>query len=189
MSRAKLYAHKHAEHNIQSVWNKGLTKDTDSRLAKANKTLREHISSGKVHLNVWKDKHLPDEIRSKISSSMKKAHVEGRAHNIGESRWNNKPSYPEKWFMEVVQNEFDDKSYVREMPFHRFALDFAWVEKKRCIEIDGEQHDRFVEYKKRDIEKDALLKQEGWSVLRLSWKDVCQNTKYFIKIAKDFIDT
>ena len=69
---------------------------------------------------------------------MKKAHAEGRAHNIGESRWNNKPSYPEKWFMEVIANEFNDKNYVREHPFHKYSLDFAWLDKKKCIELDGD---------------------------------------------------
>lgn len=28
---------------------------------------------------------------------MKLAHKEHRAHNIGQSRWNNEPSYPEKF--------------------------------------------------------------------------------------------
>jgi len=69
---------------------------------------------------------------------MTKAHKEGRAHNIGESRWNNEPSYPERWFMKVIENEFEDKNYTREYPFHRFSLDFAWIEKKKCIEIDGD---------------------------------------------------
>lgn len=119
---------------------------------------------------------------------MKKAHAEGRAHNIGESRWNNEPSYPEKWFMKVVQNEFEDKDFIREYPFHRFALDFAWVHKKKCIEIDGEQHGRFEEYKQRDRVKDSCLREEGWEVLRLPWKDVFNNPKKYIKISKDFID-
>ena len=32
-----------------------------------------------------------DETKKKISEGMKKAHAEGRAHNIGECRWNNEP--------------------------------------------------------------------------------------------------
>jgi len=42
--------------------------------------------------------------------------------------------------MEVIKNEFENKNYERELPFHRFSLDFAWTELKRCIEIDGKQH-------------------------------------------------
>jgi very-short-patch-repair endonuclease len=56
--------------------------------------------------------------------------------------------------MRVIENEFEDKLYTREYPFFKYSLDFAWIEKKLCIEIDGEQHQRFQEYKDRDNEKD-----------------------------------
>ena len=66
---------------------------------------------------------------------MKKAHKEGRAWNIGSSRWNNKPSYPEQFFLKVIENEFDDKGYVREYPFGRFSLDFAWPHKNYALKL------------------------------------------------------
>lgn len=130
------------------------------------------------------------EVRAKISKSMKKAHAEGRAHNIGECRWNNKPSYPEEWFMKVLLNEFsleEGKDYRREYPFHKFSLDFAWPEKKLCVEIDGEQHHRFQEQMARDTEKDSLLLKEGWSEIREDWKAICANPKGFIERVKNFI--
>ena len=138
-SRSILYKHKHDFHHINRTWNKGLTKETDKRIAKGIETLKKHIADGSVvpH-NIGM--HTPEAVRKKISESMKKAHAEGRAHNIGECRWNNEPSWPEKWFMQVIENEFSDKNYVRERPFHRFSLDFAWEHKKKCIEIDGGQH-------------------------------------------------
>lgn len=122
--------------------------------------------------------------KEKISASMKKAHAEGRAHNIGECRWNNEPSYPEQWFMKVLKNEFGlekDKDYKMEFTFHKFSLDFAWPNEKICIEIDGEQHERFQEQKNRDVEKDKLLKEEGWVELRKSWKEIFNSPKEFIK--------
>lgn len=130
------------------------------------------------------------EVKKKISEGMKKAHAEGRAHNIGECRWNNEPSYPEQWFMKVLKNEFDleeGKDYVREFPFHRFSLDFAWPDKKLCIEIDGDQHLKFQEQKDRDIKKDQLLKEEGWKELRRFWKDISNDPKSFIEEVKDFL--
>jgi len=130
--------------------------------------------------------HRP-EVRQKISESMKKAHAEGRAHNIGECRWNNEPSYPEKWIMEVIKNENINPNYKREYSFHRFSLDFAWVDTKKVIEIDGEQHLTDKIQQKRDLEKDRLLKEEGWSELRVQWKDVCGDTRYWIQKIKDFI--
>ena len=118
---------------------------------------------------------------------MKKAHKEGRAHNIGESRWNNEHSYPEKWLIKVLENEFGMKehlNYKTEMPFGKFSLDFAWPDKKFCIEIDGEQHERFEEYKLRDIKKDELLKEKNWEVFRIKWKECFNNPKFFIELIK-----
>ncbi len=187
-TRALLSKHKHAIHNCTKLWNKGKTRKDDVRVAAASNHLRELYKAGSI--KIWcQGKKLSDTTRLKMSNSMKLAHAEGRAHNIGQSRWNNEPSYPEKWFMSVIENEFDDKKYVRELPFHRYALDFAWIDKKRCIEIDGEQHQRFESYRKRDIEKDSALKSEGWSVLRLDWKYVFNNAKEAINTAKTFIDT
>ena len=116
---------------------------------------------------------------------MKLSHKNGLAHNIGKCRWNNEPSYPEKWFMEVIENEFDNKNYIREYPFFKYSLDFAWPELKICIEIDGEQHQRFDDYKERDKQKDLLLKQNGWKELRINWKDCFFNPKYYINLAKE----
>ena len=119
---------------------------------------------------------------------MKKAHAEGRAHNIGTCRWNNEPSYPEQFFMKVIENEFNDKNYQREMPFFKYSLDFAWPDKKKVIEIDGEQHERFNDYKERDKQKDNLLLENGWKLLRIKWKDMMKESKSWIKKAKEFID-
>lgn len=137
-------------------------------------------------------KHLSEETRKKVSEGMKKAHAEGRAHNIGNCRWNNKPSYPEEWFMRVIKNEELDSNYIREMPFHGFSLDFAWVDKKFCVEIDGEQHYRegefFEKQRGRDNKKDELLKEEGWTEYRVAWKWVFNNPKQFIKNVKNYLN-
>lgn len=169
------------------AWNKGLTKETSDKVKQIVNTYHQHFLEGKINL-YWKNKHLPKEMKEKISNSMKIAHNEGRAHNIGECRWNNEPSYPEKWFMKVIENEFNDKNYKREFPFYKFSLDFAWTEIKKCIEIDGEQHERFEEQKRRDEEKEKLLKENGWELLRIKWKDIFNSPKEYINKAKTFID-
>lgn len=133
---------------------------------------------GKMHSN---------ETKNKLSVSMKKAHMEGRAWNIGKSRWNNEKSYPEKFFTLVIQNEFDNKEYISEYPIGKYSMDFAWPKLKKAIEIDGEQHIRFEDYKKRDLEKDEFCKNQGWEILRISWKDLYKNTKQKIEEAKNFL--
>lgn len=169
----------------RKAWNKGLTKYTDERVKKSGITFSERNKLGLYHL---KNRHLSNNTKIKISNSMKKAHKVGKAWNIGKSRWKNEPSYPEKFFMNVINNEFNDKYYQREYSFFRYSLDFAWEHKKKCIEIDGSQHERFIDYKLRDNKKDNLLKQNGWQILRIRYIDLYHNTKYWIKVAKDFID-
>ena len=90
--------------------------------------------------------------------------------------------------MQVIENEFIDKNYKREYPAGIYAIDFAWVEKKLAIEIDGDQHQRFNAYRERDAKKDQFLKEAGWKVLRIVWKDMFKDTKKYIKVAKEFIE-
>lgn len=131
---------------------------------------------------------LSPKIRKKISASMKLAQAEGRAWNIGQSRWNSAKSYPEKFFSAVIQNEFNDQNATSEYPFGRFSIDFAWVHLKKAIEIDGKQHEENQAQIERDRAKDALLAESGWQILRISWRDMFSNTKECITRAKQFID-
>lgn len=168
-------------------WNRGLTKETDERIKQIAKTYSDNLKSGKtIHWNIGQK--LSEEHKQKISKGMKIAHEENRAWNIGQSRWNNEQSYPEKFFEKVINNEFEDKNYKTEYSLGRYSLDFAWEEKKKCIEIDGSQHQRFQEVIERDQRKDLLIGEKGWEVLRIKWTDMFHETKKYIKIAKDFID-
>jgi signal peptidase I len=139
--------------------------------------------------NSNKGKKTSEESKEKISNSMKLAHLEGKAWNIGKSRWNNQPSYPEEFFMKVIDNNFSNKEYTREYPVGIYSIDFAWIESKKCIEIDGDQHQRFEEYRKRDERKDKLLKEEGWEILRIKWKDLYQDPSNWIEKSYQFIHT
>lgn len=161
-------------------WNKGLTKASSSIIvASAEKISKSLAGRNKAPLS--------EQHRQNISESMKLAHSEGRAWNIGKSRWNNEPSYPEKFFMTVIENEFLDKNYVREYAVSIYSIDFAWPAKKIAIEIDGDQHLRFPEYVERDRRKDLLLKELGWTIRRVKWKDFYSDTKNIIAELNDFI--
>jgi very-short-patch-repair endonuclease len=157
-----------------------------TRLCKLNPKYDDIIC--KMKLASKNRKPISVKTRVSISEGLKLAHKEGRAWNIGMSRWNNKHSYPEKFFAEVINNEFNDKNFTQEYSIGIYSLDFAWVHKKKVIEIDGDQHQRFIEYKDRDVRKDELLVNEGWQVLRIIWKDMYKNTKLEIQKCKEFID-
>lgn len=169
------------------IWNKGLTIDDHPAIKKGSDTYKKNYKNGLI-ISYQKGKPLSKKQKKSISNSMKLAHKEGRAWNIGKSRWNNQPSYPEKFFTEVINNEFLDKNVQMEYNVDIYSIDFAWVHKLKAIEIDGEQHQRFQSYKERDQRKDKILKENGWQILRIVWKDMFNDTKHWIKIAKDFIE-
>jgi very-short-patch-repair endonuclease len=180
------YNHKIKGHE---AWNKGLTAETDDRVKKYVTTLKEK-QSNKTEKSKYK-KLSPEKEKArrlKLSEAMKKAHKEKRAWNIGKSRWNNEKSYPEKFLERVLKNHVIDLNYITEYPFYIYSLDFAWPHLKKCIEIDGEQHFRFEEYKQRDICKNELLLQNGWIVLRIRYKYFYNNTKEYIEKIIYFID-
>lgn len=122
-------------------------------------------------------------VRKKISSSMKLAHLEGRAYTIGNNdRKKNIFSRPEKWLNDVLKNN-NITSFSHEVRVGKYFLDFCNTFNKYCIEIDGEQHTRYPQ-KLRDVEKDEYLKTKGYNLVRVSWKDCCNNSK---DIANDIV--
>lgn len=97
-------------------------------------------------------------------------------------------SYPEKFFTKVIENEFENKNYEYNYSFFQYRLDFAWVLQKKCIEIDGQQHQNDPKQAESDKRKDSKLLENGWQVLRIKWTDMFNNPKEWIQIAKDFIN-
>ena len=89
------------------------------------------------------------------------------------------PSYPEKYFIDLFDNE-NITDYVRELPVGKWFIDFAFIDKKLAIEIDGKQHE-YAERKLKDIEKDNFLSDAGWTVFRIKWKNpVNESNKLFL---------
>ena len=122
------------------------------------------------------------EFRLQCSERMKTRHKLGIAPTF-HSRTEVKHSYPETWVIGLLSNKYgwtENIEYKTELQFHRYFLDFAWPDKRLCMEIDGDLH-RYEARKKIDAEKDALLRKEGWRVLRVKWG-------YILKHKSDFID-
>lgn len=120
---------------------------------------------------------------------MKERHKLGLAKSF-QNRSKVKHSYPEEWFIGFLKNEFgytENVEYKTEFSFHKFFLDFAWPEKKLCIEIDGNLH-RLEAQKIRDREKDSLLHIEGWKLLRFKWSYIIKNKNAILQIVKEFLN-
>lgn len=127
--------------------------------------------------------------RKLCSDRMKERHRLGLAKTF-QNRSKAKHSYPEEWFIGFLKNEFgytENKEYKTEFPFYRFFLDFAWPEKRLCIEIDGNLH-RLEAQKSRDREKDKLLYDDGWQLLRLKWSYILKNKDLIKSIVEKFLN-
>lgn len=71
---------------------------------------------------------------------------------------------------EYYANIFIPLGYIRDYPIAlpigagRYRLDFALLENKICIEIDGSSH---AAHKNRDEIKDTYLRSLGWKIIRI----------------------
>ena len=91
-------------------------------------------------------------------------------------------SYPEKCFQKILEDNGLDKKHLiyREYSVFPYFIDFAFVDEKLAVEIDGSQHLE-ESRKKKDEEKDDVLSNNGWRVIRFTAKDVMSNSKLVIQ--------
>lgn len=160
----------HPERAVHGAWNKGLTAETDIRIAKSRETLKEGYKSGR-NVSAQKGKSHTAEQKKLISESRRKYLLEHpekvpyvlNHHSKGDS-------YPEKYFKAVFDNAEID--YSQNYYSNGYFLDFAWPDIKVYIEIDGEQH--YVDH--RIVEHDKIRTQRlhelGWRLLtRIRWSE------------------
>lgn len=88
------------------------------------------------------------------------------------SGWHNRrmePSYPEKYFISLFENE-GIFGWEREVKIGKWFIDFAFADLKLAVEIDGRQHED-SDRKATDEKKDLFLKNLGWKVIRIQWRN------------------
>jgi very-short-patch-repair endonuclease len=147
------------------VWNKGLAKETDERLAKAAETLSKGYKSGRIkpsNIGIA----LSEEQKQKISKSRKKyleEHPDQVPYLLNHS---SEISTPEQYFITLFENENIPLSFHKQISVYQ--LDFYNDDKMFYLEIDGEQH-----YQEKSIERDKIrdeyLRSLGWRGMRIRW--------------------
>lgn len=192
-SRNKLQKHRKELHNNQNL----TTIINICYCQYCNKEFK-HLSSKSCHEKYCKlnpnhikakslGRPLSKEVKQRLSLIQKERVKQGLNHGWMTCH-SSKKSYPEEFFTNAIENEFDDKNYVYNLLFYQYRLDFAWPHKKLCIEIDGSQHQRNIKQKQSDIKKDIKLNENGWKILRIKWIDLYNNPQYYIKLAKNFVN-
>ena len=100
------------------------------------------------------------------------------------------PSYPEKYFKEVFELEKMDLGQYKRVSI--YELDFYNDSSKLAVEVDGEQHYCDEKIVQSSARKDVYLKENGWIVFRIRWRDYQKLTlserKKVIKEIKELLN-
>lgn len=136
--------------------------------------IRTLSDAAKVAHKKYPEKYVHSDKTKKILSEKR---LNFMKNNPEKTAWRlSNVSYPEKLFIEYIELiGFDKKfSIIREYPIFPYFIDFAFVNEMVAIEIDGSQH-LLPERKERDNNKDRLLNELGWLVIRISEKEIKNN--------------
>ena len=73
-------------------------------------------------------------------------------------------------------------------PLGRHRLDFAWPERKVALEFDGRS--KYFEYRPtnevlfEERRREKALMEEGWTFLRLEWKDLFNEADFKYRVLR-----
>lgn len=96
------------------------------------------------------------------------------------------PTLPEKIFWEKVlrQRQFNRYKFLRQKPIYKYIVDFYCSELLLAIEIDGEIHDKRVEY---DTQRTEELEHFNVKILRFRNNDILYNLDQVIVTLSDYV--
>lgn len=120
-----------------------------------------------------KSRIISEETRKKISESRiryLREHPDQVPYVL--NHYSNGPSYAEKYWAEILEKE--KIQHIKEHRVAAYSLDFAILDSKIDLEIDGDQHyldPRIIESDKR---RNEYLTNEGWTIIRVRWSDFCR---------------
>lgn len=79
----------------------------------------------------------------------------------------------------IRQRQLGNARFRRQHAIGPFIVDFACVELKLAIEIDGGQHD---EKSKQDVDRSRFLERQGWRVIRFWNHEILLNISGVIDV-------
>jgi len=83
-------------------------------------------------------------------------------------------SLPEVLLLKALRGRPNGLKFRSQFPVRGITTDFACLSHRLIIEVDGEGHNR-GDQPRRDAARDALLKEEGFDVMRILARDVLSN--------------
>ena len=83
-------------------------------------------------------------------------------------------SLPEVLLWQVLRKRPGGHKFRRQFPIGQITADFACLERRLIIEVDGEAHN-LGDRPERDLARDAILRREGFRVVRIAARDVLKD--------------
>ncbi len=77
-----------------------------------------------------------------------------------------------KLWQALRDKQLNGHRFRRQHPIGRYIADFACIEQKLVIELDGGQHQEQMAY---DEQRAAFIEAQGWRILRFWNNDVLNN--------------
>ena len=82
---------------------------------------------------------------------------------------------------EVLKSKKTSYTFSRQRPVDRYIADFMWKELKLIIEVDGITHNWKID---KDIERDKVLIEKGFHILRFRDQDIMENIDGVAKLVE-----
>jgi very-short-patch-repair endonuclease len=89
-------------------------------------------------------------------------------------------SLPEVLVWQVLRARPNGLKFRQQFPIGLITVDFACLERRLIIEIDGEGHS-FGDQPRRDAARDEILRREGFRVVRVAAYDVLTDLNAVIR--------
>ena len=83
-------------------------------------------------------------------------------------------SLPEVLLWNALRQRPEGLKFRRQFPIGQITVDFACLERRLIIEVDGEGHS-YGDQPRRDAARDAILRREGFRVIRIAARDVLKD--------------
>jgi len=160
-----------------------------------NKSRKKKIKKFKIEQGKERScLHCKREFKNMHAFSCHMSHINGNHPG-----WNhinsdiNRRSYPEKYFISVLKLEGLFKRYQIKEKFsvYPYFLDFAFLDKMVCLEIDGYQHYASQQAIDHDKKRDEILISKGWRVYRINWSSYQKAESRHLEFEKflNFLDS
>lgn len=133
-----------------------------------NKRHQETCSKSCAMKKNWETSEYRKNITEKSRETAYAKHQDPDTKFGWQVRPKNYTSRPEKIAKSfLVKNKI---KFSKEYKIGKYFVDFALLDKKWAIEIDGLQHNH-EDRKMSDLKKDDFLKSEGWTVFRIKYPE------------------